>query len=193
MKDNWYEIQYAPKHSPQDLAAFVKDNAFSQVRVLTEFDLSTLDEDLEKENRVAFMVDFFAPWCPPCMNLLPEYRKAAQIDSNVKIAFGTIDCAANNNLCLENNVHGYPTTILFNNSVPHPFSGQHTAQDIADFVEDILSPSVVVLNYESFHRLVGSKPVGKVWLIDWYANWCGPCQMMAPEWRKLAKVSFITA
>ena len=62
MKDNWYEIQYAPKHSPQDLAAFVKDNAFSQVRVLTEFDLSTVDEDLDKENRVAFMVE--VDWAP---------------------------------------------------------------------------------------------------------------------------------
>ena len=59
MKDNWYEIQYAPKHSPQDLAAFVKDNAFSSNRVLTEFDLSSIDEYLSNENRVAFMVDFF--------------------------------------------------------------------------------------------------------------------------------------
>ena len=24
-------------------------------------------------------VDFFAPWCPPCMRLLPEFRKASTI------------------------------------------------------------------------------------------------------------------
>ena len=105
------------------------------------------------------------------MNLLPEFRKASQLESTNKIAFGTIDCTVNNNLCLENNVHGYPTTILFNNTVPHQFSGQHTAQDLADFVEDILSPSVVVLTYETFHRLVDTKPVGKVWLVDFYASW----------------------
>ena len=135
MKDNWYEVQYAPKHSPQDLAAFVKDNAYSATRTLTEFDLSTLEDNLAAENKVAFMVDFFAPWCPPCMNLLPEFRKASQLDRTSKIAFGTVDCTMNANLCLEHNVHGYPTTILFNDSLPHQFSGQHTAEDLADFVE----------------------------------------------------------
>ena len=135
MKDNWYEIQYAPKHSSQDLAAFVKDNAYSQSRTLTSFDLSTIDEELSKNNKIAFMVDFFAPWCPPCMNLLPEFRKASQSDRNSNIAFGTIDCTVNTNLCLEHNVHGYPTTILFNDSLPHQFSGQHTTEDLSDFIE----------------------------------------------------------
>lgn len=49
---------------------------------------------------------------------------------------------------------------------------------------------MVNLNYEMFYELVGSKPIGKVWAIDWFANWCGPCQQMAPEWRKMAKVSY---
>ena len=29
-------------------------------------------------NNIAWFVDFFAPWCPPCMQLLPEFRKAAR-------------------------------------------------------------------------------------------------------------------
>lgn len=53
--------------------------------------------------------------------------------------------------------------------------------------KDILNPSVITLNYESFYNLVAMKPVGKLWLVDFYANWCGPCQQLAPEWRKLAK------
>jgi DnaJ family protein C protein 10 len=61
------------------------------------------------------------------------------------------------------------------------------AAEINDFVEDILKPTVVTFDYHSFYRVVAKKPVGKVWLIDFFASWCGPCQQLAPEWRKLAK------
>jgi DnaJ family protein C protein 10 len=37
---------------------------------------------------------------------------------------------------------------------------------------------------------VGKKEKGKIWLVDFFASWCGPCQQLAPEWRKLAKVNF---
>lgn len=53
-----------------------------------------------------------------------------------------------------------------------------------------MNPSVITLTYETFYQLVGSKPIDKIWMIDFFASWCGPCQQLAPEWRKLAKVGF---
>jgi DnaJ family protein C protein 10 len=68
------------------------------------------------------------------MNLLPEFRKASKLDSAKSILFGTVDCTTNTNLCEQYGIRSYPTTILFNNSVPHNYHGHHTAGDIGEFI-----------------------------------------------------------
>jgi len=165
----------------------VKENAFTLVRTLTQFEPTHSLLDSELNDKLGFFVDFFAPWCPPCMNLLPEFRKASKLENSKSFLFGTIDCTVNQRLCEHYNVRSYPTTILFNNTNQFQYTGHHSAQDISEFIQDVLQPSVITLTYDSFYKLVANKPVGKLWLVDFYASWCGPCQQLEPEWRKLAK------
>ena len=28
---------------------------------------------------------------------------------------------------------------------------------------------------------------GKIWIVEFYAHWCGHCQRFAPKWKKVAK------
>ena len=52
--------------------------------------LSVLNELLSDGSE--WILDFSAPWCPPCNNFLPHVRHASTVlaDKNVKIAY--IDC-----------------------------------------------------------------------------------------------------
>lgn len=36
--------------------------------------------------------------------------------------------------------------------------------------------------------LVLGRTKGESWAVDFYAPWCGPCQALMPEWRRMARV-----
>lgn len=88
-------------------------------------------------------VDFFASWCSHCRNLAPtwetlaevmdaaaehaiqknhryndeEYEKAVHLERPVLIA--KVDCVLHGDLCVEQNIRGYPTLRLFVDGEPH--------------------------------------------------------------------------
>ena len=141
------------------------------------------------------------------MNFLPEFRKASTLIGG-QVSFGSLDCTIHSAVCNQHSIRSYPSTIFFNNSKPHKFQvgsktstkeivniklvftlqGNHNPQEVADFVLDVLRPTVVSLDTDNFEAKVGAKTEDEMWLVDFFAPWCGPCQQLAPEWRKLSKV-----
>ncbi|XP_018025589.1 dnaJ homolog subfamily C member 10-like [Hyalella azteca] len=140
-----------------------------------------------------WFIDFYAPWCPPCMRLLPQFRKASvlmQLEHRPvqPVHFGIVDCTVHGSLCSRFNVRSYPTTILYNGSVPHQYSGHHNPHNIVEFVKDILNPTVQVLSPASFKSSVLERRSNEIWVVDFFANWCGPCIAMAPEYRRFSRI-----
>ncbi|XP_035828946.1 dnaJ homolog subfamily C member 10 [Aplysia californica] len=177
------EVYYGGRVTAHDVSAFVHDSADAPMENLSPEDFP----DRVVLSQDPWFVDFFAPWCPPCMRLLPEFKKASKF-SEEDVNFGTVDCTVHAGLCNKYNIHSYPTTIFYNASVPHQYHGHHTAKHLLEFIEDTMRPPVISLSRETFMDKVYNKPEDEVWLVDFFAPWCGPCQQLAPEWRKLAKM-----
>ncbi|CAG2056237.1 unnamed protein product, partial [Timema podura] len=131
-----YEIHHG-KESAHDVANFAKESAAAiNVRILTPKEYYLVRNQV-KFNHL-WIIDFFAPWCPPCLRLLPELRKASRhLGANVNI--GTIDCTVHSELCRQLSIQSYPTTILYNHTDEHLFYGDHKANNIVEFVYDILN------------------------------------------------------
>ncbi len=146
-----YEFHYG-RQSAHDLANFAKENALTNVKSLTPSDFPQILHG----NKPVF-IDFFAPvilksnaylifqikqknfrfnlkWCPPCMHLLPQFRKTAKLAGS-SVNFGTVDCTVHSGLCGQYNVGSYPTTILFNQTIPHNYHGDHTVEHLHDFIQ----------------------------------------------------------
>nr|CAD7394801.1 unnamed protein product [Timema cristinae] len=131
-----YEMHHG-KESAHDVANFAKESgAAINVRILTPKEYY-LARNQVKSNDL-WIIDFFAPWCPPCLRLLPELRKASRhLGANVNI--GTIDCTVHSELCRQLSIQSYPTTILYNHTDEYLFYGDHKANNIVEFVYDILN------------------------------------------------------
>uniref|UniRef100_A0A663LRW8 DnaJ homolog subfamily C member 10 n=1 Tax=Athene cunicularia TaxID=194338 RepID=A0A663LRW8_ATHCN len=174
-----YEIHHGKKIL-YDIVAFAKESVNSHVITLGPQNFP----DKEKE---PWLVDFFAPWCPPCRALLPELRKASK-HLYGQLKFGTLDCTVHEGLCNMHNIRAYPTTVVFNQSDVHEYEGHHSAEQILEFIEDLRNPSAVSLTPETFVELVQRRKREEIWMVDFYAPWCGPCQALMPEWKKMARM-----
>ncbi|XP_066045895.1 dnaJ homolog subfamily C member 10 isoform X3 [Chamaea fasciata] len=174
-----YEIHHGKKIL-YDIVAFAKESVNSHVITLGP-------QNFPDKDKEPWLVDFFAPWCPPCRALLPELRKASK-HLYGQLKFGTLDCTVHEGLCNMHNIRAYPTTVVFNQSDVHEYEGHHSAEQILEFIEDLRNPSVVSLTPETFAELVQRRKREEIWMVDFYAPWCGPCQALMPEWKKMARM-----
>lgn len=86
----------------------------------------------KKPEREIWMVEFFAPWCGPCQQFAPQYRKLARevflknnFDSSILLIYflqlqhidylyiADVDCVAEQSLCSSQNIRSYPTIRLY--------------------------------------------------------------------------------
>lgn len=82
-----------------------------------------------------FLVDFWAPWCGPCQNLMPTLEAAlTSLQDNITgIKINIDDCPE---VAGKYNVMTIPTLMIFHNGKPVDtlVGSQHTEDDLKDWI-----------------------------------------------------------
>ncbi len=162
-----------------------------------------------KDSDGIWVVEFYAPWCGHCKQLAPEYQKAAKALKGI-VGVGAVNCDEHKGLCSEFQVKGFPTIKIFgeNKKKPADYNGQRTASSIVQEAQKVATKvvadrlggkssgsggsgggggsgdDVVELTESNFKKLVlGSDDM---WLVEFFAPWCGHCKNLAPHWKQAA-------
>lgn len=157
-----------------------------------------------------WLVEFYAPWCGHCKSLAPEWQKAAKALKGV-VNVGAIDMDQSDaqSVGAPYGIKGFPTIKIFgkNKNSPKDYQGGRTAQAIVDealnqlksLVKERLngksssggskssgssSNDVIELTESNFEELVLNSD--DMWLVEFFAPWCGHCKNLEPEWKRAA-------
>ena len=124
------------------------------------------------------------------------------------VGVGGINCDEHKSLCGQYGIKGFPTIKIFgaNKNKPEDYNGQRNAQGIVQqaqktaqkIVSDRLGgksssggsggsgskADVVELTESNFKKLVMDSD--DMWLVEFFAPWCGHCKNLEPHWAKAA-------
>lgn len=162
-----------------------------------------------------WIIEFYAPWCGHCQQLAPEYKKAASaLKGMAKV--GAVDMDQHQAVGAPYNVRGFPTIKIFgaNKQAPTDYNGARSAsalvstalKELNNIANARLSgrggssggsrggsgsgskpgnqEDVIQLTDANFEKLVyGSNDM---WLVEFFAPWCGHCKNLAPQWASAA-------
>uniref|UniRef100_A0A1I7U8R6 protein disulfide-isomerase n=1 Tax=Caenorhabditis tropicalis TaxID=1561998 RepID=A0A1I7U8R6_9PELO len=175
---------------------------------ISELTDANFDSKVMKSDGI-WVVEFYAPYCGHCKNLVPEYKKAAKLLKGIA-SIGAIDATIHQSIPSKYSIKGYPTIKIFSGSKSTDYNGPRTAKGIADAVRKTIgeviesrlkgkksgsaknsgksskkSSDVVILTDSNFEKLVLNSK--EAWMVEFFAPWCGHCQKLEPEWKKAAR------
>ena len=139
------------------------------------------------------LLEFYAPWCGHCQALEPKYNELGKMMRDTPVRIAKIDAQAND-FPSKFDVAGFPTIYFVpKGGEPVAYEGEREVKDFLKFIDEHRSdksfempewvepPShVLALDSESF-----ADTSSGLWMVKFYAPWCGHCKALAPTWEEL--------
>uniref|UniRef100_A0A6P7HAG2 Protein disulfide-isomerase A6 homolog n=1 Tax=Diabrotica virgifera virgifera TaxID=50390 RepID=A0A6P7HAG2_DIAVI len=163
-------------------------------------------EKLVLKSDEVWVVEFYAPWCGYCQDLVPEYSKTANVLNGIA-KVGAVDADKHKELAVKYTIRGFPTLKIFgaDKLKPEEYNGGKTAKEIAKAVLKSIKEKitnllegkkqqitlkldkehVMTLTDKNFNDLV--KYSDDAWMVLFFAPWCGHCQNLEPHWNDAAR------
>jgi protein disulfide-isomerase A6 len=140
-----------------------------------------VDTVITKEKNA--LVEFYAPWCGHCKNLVPEYHHLGEAMLAAKPAdtvVAKVNCVDHASICSKYGVQGYPTIKFFKKGEENPtdYNGGRSATDFVEYLNKNAgtrlriqkAPThVVELTPGNFDAVVMDKT--KDVLVEFFAPW----------------------
>lgn len=121
-----------------------------------------------------WLIEFYAPWCGHCKNLVPEWKKAASSLGGV-VRLGAVDATTQKKWAQKFNVNGFPTIKFIppgNPDAAEDYQGGRSSENIVTYAlnkaEKYPAAPVVVSQIENqaaFEKLRSSNPLSVVFVV----------------------------
>ncbi|KAL4889723.1 protein disulfide isomerase [Aspergillus ambiguus] len=136
-----------------------------------ESDVVSLTKDTFKpflEEHDLVLAEFFAPWCGHCKALAPKYEEAATELKGKNIPLVKVDCTAEEDVCRDQGVEGYPTMKIFRGpDSSKPYQGARQADAIVSYMVKQSLPAVSPVTEENLEEV---KTMDKIVVIGYIAS-----------------------
>ena len=101
----------------------------------TELFDENFSTEVTSETSVPVLVDFWAPWCQPCMMLGPVIEELAdELDGEVKVC--KLNCDESGDIAMVMGIMSIPCLVLFKSGKEvDRLVGLHSKDEILDFIE----------------------------------------------------------
>ncbi|KAJ1855208.1 hypothetical protein GGH12_003213 [Coemansia sp. RSA 1822] len=130
----------------------VKSEPTEQYNLDGEVVVLTKENFAERTAAGPWFVEFYAPWCPHCQHLAPEWDRLSVVMRG-KVNIGKVNCDDAGKLCSQQNVQGFPTLKMLWEGESSVYKGPRDLDNMQSFIDGMLTQPRVIADADQMKQM----------------------------------------